>query len=51
MEALVNKLIKRAADAADPSDAMKLSQAAANSANALCALKAALSKPPEGHGG
>jgi len=37
----VEVLISRAAEAAKSEDAMRLSQAAANAANAMCALKVA----------
>jgi len=40
-EAHVEALIKKAAEAGDSGDAQRFSQAAANSANALCALLAA----------
>lgn len=36
----VEKLIERAANANDSADAMRLSQAALNAANALCSLAA-----------
>lgn len=39
MEAHVEALIKKAAEANAASDALHFSQAAANSANALCALR------------
>lgn len=40
----VESLIERAAKAEKSEDAMRFSQAACNSANALCALKIALAK-------
>lgn len=39
----VESLIKKAADTDKADDALKFSQAAANAANAMCALKSALS--------
>jgi hypothetical protein len=41
MEAQVKSLIEKAEKADKPEDAMKLSQAALNAANAMCALKIA----------
>jgi hypothetical protein len=41
----VTSLINKAAEAAKADDALKFSQAAANAANALCALKTAESMP------
>lgn len=40
----VETLLKKAADAEKADDAMKLSQAACNAANAMCALGTALDK-------
>lgn len=37
----IEQLIAKAADAEDSGDAMRFSQAAANAANALCAVKTA----------
>lgn len=42
----VESLISKAAAADKPDDAMKLSQAALNAANAMCALKTAASTQP-----
>ena len=43
----VETLLKRAAEASDPGDAMRLSQAALNAANAICSLRSAeLMKAP-----
>jgi len=39
MKAKVEALITRASEASDSSDAMRLSQAACNAANALCSLR------------
>lgn len=39
--ACVESLIKKAAEAEKSDDALKFSQAAANAANAMCALKSA----------
>ena len=39
MKQHVETLIKKAAEASDSQDAMRLSQAACNVANAMCALK------------
>lgn len=41
MKKCVEKLIKKAAEVEDDNAAMKYSQAALNTANALCALKTA----------
>ena len=40
----VKELIEKAAKSGKSDDALKFSQAAANAANAMCAVKAALSK-------
>lgn len=44
MDKHVEELIKKASEAKSADEAMKFSQAANNSANAMCALKAALKK-------
>jgi hypothetical protein len=38
----IKKLVEKAAEAHDSSDAMRFTQAACNAANAMCALKTAL---------
>ena len=43
MKEAVEKLIEKSANADKSEDAMRFSQAACNAANAMCALKAAVS--------